>query len=147
MIETQIDQDLKSAMLARDAEKVSTLRGIKSVFLYAKVANGTRDSELADEEAIKLLQKEAKKREESAGLYAGGGEQARADQELKEKAIIDAYLPAKLSEEDLSKIVDEVISGKTDANLGMVIGEVKSRAAGSADGADIARLVKAKLGQ
>lgn len=147
MIEAQIEQDLKSAMLARDTEKVDTLRGVKSTFLYAKVAAGTRDQELSDEEAIKLLQKEAKKREESAELYAKGGEQERADKELSEKKIIDGYLPAKLSEEELQKIVDEVMNKNPDGNMGQIIGEVKAKTAGSADGGDIARLVKAKLEQ
>src|SRR5579872_6866879 len=99
MIEAQIEQDLKAAMLARDTDTVSTLRGLKSVFLYAKVESGLRDQDLDDSEAIRLLQKEAKKRQESAELYAQGGAQERADQELKEKGVIESYLPAKLSED------------------------------------------------
>ena len=92
MIEAQIEQDLKVAMLARETSKVSTLRGLKSTFLYAKVAAGTRDRELSDDEAIRLLQKEAKKREESAELYARGGEKGRAEQELSErKSLINIY--------------------------------------------------------
>jgi hypothetical protein len=145
MIESQIEQDLKSAMLARDSEKVSTLRGIKSVFLYAKVANGTKDKELSDEEAISLLQKEAKKRQESVDLYIQGGEQGRADKELSEKRLIEQYLPAKLSEEELNKVVEEFMSANPDANLGQIISAVKTKTAGSAEGGDIARVVKGKL--
>src|SRR5665213_136087 len=145
MIEAQIEQDIKTAMLARDTEKTSTLRGIKSVFLYAKVAAGTRDKELPDDEAIKLLQKEAKKRGESAQLYKQGGNSERADKEMAEKAIIDAYLPSKISEEELGSIVDEIIAANKDANMGQIISEVKNKTAGSADGGDIARLVKGKL--
>lgn len=145
MIEAQIEQDLKSAMLARDADKTTTLRGIKSVFLYAKVASGKRDSELPDEEAIKLLQKEAKKREESANLYKQGGNQERADKELAEKTLIDSYLPAKISEAEIESIVDAVIAENKDANMGQIISEVKAKTAGSADGGDIARIVKGKL--
>lgn len=145
MIEAQIEKDLKSAMLARETDKVSTLRGLKSVFLYAKVADGTRDKELSDDQATRLLQKEAKQREESAALYSQGGADSRAEQELKEKALIETYLPAKLSEEELSNIVEEVMSGNPDANMGQIIGEVKTKAAGSAEGSDIARIVKAKL--
>lgn len=147
MIEAQIEQDLKSAMLARDTEKVSTLRGLKSTFLYAKVAAGTRDSELSDEEAIRLLQKEAKKRDESVELYLKGGEKQRAEQELKEKEIIDSYLPTKLNEQELEKIVTEVMSASSEANMGQIIAEVKNKTTGRADGADIARIVKVKLGQ
>jgi hypothetical protein len=146
MIEAQIEQDLKVAMLAREASKVSTLRGLKSTFLYAKVAAGTRDRELTDDEAIRLLQKEAKKREESAELFARGGEKRRAEQELSEKKIIEQYLPAKLSEDKLVEAVNSVISANPDFNMGQIIAEVKNKTAGTADGADIARIVKEKLG-
>ncbi len=146
MIEAQIEQDLKVAMLARETSKVSTLRGLKSTFLYAKVAAGTRDRELSDDEAIRLLQKEAKKREESAELYARGGEKGRAEQELSEKKIIDQYLPAKLSKDKLVEAVNSVISANPDFNMGQIIAEVKNKTAGTADGADIARIVKEKLG-
>ncbi len=145
MIEAQIEQDLKSAMLARDTDKVSTLRGIKSVFLYAKVASGTKDQPLSDEDAISLLQKEAKKRQESADLYAGGGETERSNQELKEKKYIEEYLPEKLSNEELESIIQEVMTASPEGNMGQIIGEVKSRTAGKADGSDIARIVKGKL--
>lgn len=145
MIESRIEQDLKSAMLARDSDKVRTLRGIKSVFLYAKVDAGTRDKELSDDEAIRLLQKEAKKREESAALYSQGGENDRANQEIQEKQIIEAYLPAKISEEELTSIIEKAIRDNKEANMGQIIGQVKSQTVGSADGADIARIVKAKL--
>ena len=133
-------------MLARDTTKVSTFRGLKSTFLYAKVAAGTRDKELTDDKAIRLLQKEAKKREESADLYAKGGENGRAEQELSEKKIIEQYLPAKLSEEKLVEAVDSVISANPGFNMGQTIAEVKNKTAGTADGADIARIVKEKLG-
>jgi hypothetical protein len=145
MIEAQIERDLKVAMLARDTSKVSALRGLKSTFLYAKVAAGTRDRELADDEAIRLLQKEAKKRDESADLYAKGGENSRAEQELSEKKIIEQYLPTKLSEDKLVEVIDSVISTNPDFNMGQIIGEVKNKTAGTADGADIARIVKEKL--
>lgn len=145
MIESRIEQDLKSAMLARDTVKVSTLRGIKSVFLYAKVDAGTRDKELDDEVAIKLLQKEAKKREESAALYSQGGEADRANQEIQEKQIIDTYLPTKINEAELTLIVDKVINDSPEANIGQIIGQIKSQTVGSADGSDIARIVKARL--
>lgn len=147
MIEEQIDRDLKTAMLARDTDKISTLRGLKSTFLYAKVAAGTRDSALSDEEAIKIMQKEAKKRQESADLYASGGEQGRSEQELKEKAIIENYLPAQLSDQEIEEIVDQVMSSNSETNMGNIISLVKSKTSGSADGSSIARIVRSKLGQ
>ena len=146
MIESQIEQDLKTAMLARDTQKTSTLRGLKSAFLYEKVAAGTRGDELTDEDATKILQREAKKRQESADLYKQGGNNSRADQELAEKAIIEEYLPSKLSEDELTKIVEQAIEASDQpANMGQIIGAVKLKTAGAADGSDIARIVKSRL--
>ncbi|HEY4964729.1 MAG TPA: GatB/YqeY domain-containing protein [Candidatus Saccharimonadales bacterium] len=145
MIEQQIEQDIKTAMLARDTLRLETLRGLKSVFLYAKVASGERGKPLSDEQAMAFISKEAKKRQESADLYLSGGDKDRADKELSEKAILEAYLPEKLTSEELAKIVDEVIAASEDNNLGAIIGQVKSRTSGAADGAEIAKLVKEKL--
>lgn len=149
MLETKIEQDIKTALLAGDAERVSVLRGLKSVLLNEKVATGKRDSGLSDEEVLPILSKEAKKRQESADLYKQGGDQTRADKELSEKAIIEEYLPAQLTEDEIAKIVDAVIKdtgAEGQQAMGKVIGAVRSKTAGQADGALIAKLVKEKLG-
>ena len=146
MIETQLEQDIKTALLAGDKGRVLTLRTLKSVLLSAKVAGGTRDTILPDAVVIALLSKEAKKRQESAGLYVQGGNKHRADAEMAEKAIIETYLPAQLTEAAIVAIIDEVIAGiGKGAALGPVIGQVKARTNGTADGALIAKLVKEKL--
>jgi uncharacterized protein len=148
MLEEKLEQDIKSALLARDARRVSTLKQVKSVLLNAKVASGKRASGLSDEEVLPILAKEAKKRQESADLYRQGGSQDRADAELAEKSIIEAYLPPKLSEEEIMKLIQSVIA-ETGASgpqsMGPVIGQVKKLAGPGADGAMIARLVKEKL--
>lgn len=147
-LEQRIEQDLKTALLAHDAERVSTLRQLKSVLLNVKVATGKRESGLGDDEVIDLLSKEAKKRQESADLYTQGGAQAKADAELAEKTIIETYLPAQLSETELATIVDIAISDAKASGqvaLGPIIGQVKKQTAGTADGALIARLVKERL--
>lgn len=148
MLEEKLEQDIKSALLSGDAQRVSTLRQVKSVLLNLKVATGKRDSGLSDEEVLPVLAKEAKKRQESADLYRQGGNQERAAAELAEKIIIEAYLPAQLGEEEVIKLVESVIA-ETGASgpqaMGPVIGQVKNLAGPSADGATIARLVKEKL--
>ena len=147
-LEQQLEQDIKTAMLGGDSLRVSTLRGLKSTLLYLKVATGKRESGLSDEEVLPLFAKEAKKRQESADLYVQGGDQNRADKELAEKAIIEAYLPKQLAESDVAAIVDQVIAetGAQDSSkLGQVIGAVRAKTAGTADGALIAKLVKEKL--
>jgi uncharacterized protein YqeY len=148
VIKQKLQDDVKTAMLAGDSLRLETLRGLKSVILYAEVAAGKREEGLSDDEILALFSKEAKKRQESAELYVQGGAQEKADKELAEKAIIEAYLPAQLSEAELAAIIDEVLNEVKPAGLqqmGQVIGQVKSKVGNTADGSLIAKLVKEKL--
>ncbi|HPR09719.1 GatB/YqeY domain-containing protein [Candidatus Saccharibacteria bacterium] len=147
-LKQRLQDEVKKAMLAKDAARLECLRGLKSVILYAEVAAGKRDNGLEDAEVESLLAKEAKKRQESADLYVQGGSQERADKELAEKAMIEEFLPKQLSEAEISAVVDEIISQVKPngaQQMGQVIGQVKSRLGNTADGALIARLVKEKL--
>jgi uncharacterized protein YqeY len=145
----QLDDDVKAALLAGDSLRVDTLRGLKSVILYADVAAKKRDTGgIADDEILGLFAKEAKKRQESADLYVQGGSQERADKELAEKAIIEQYLPAQLSEAEITAIIDAVIAEQNAAgpqSMGKVIGAVKAKAGNTADGSVIAKIVKERL--
>lgn len=148
MLKQQLDQDLKAALLAGEKERATVLRGLKSAILYEEVAKGARDEGLKDHEIILLLTKEAKKRQDTADIYLKGGEPDRADKELAEKAIIEAYLPKQLSDEELITIIDQVIrelGAAGAAAMGQVIGAVKQKAAGRADGGRIANLVRERL--
>jgi len=147
-IEEQLEQDIKQALLSGDKTKATTLRGLKAAVLNIKVAEGKRDAGLDDDTVIAIFAKEAKKRQESADLYVQGGNQPKADAELVEKALIETYLPAQLSEDEIAKLVDEAISqtgASGPAGMGQVIGNVKAKAGASADGAVIARIAKEKL--
>ena len=147
-VEARLEADIKTAMLAGEKFKVTTLRGLKSTLLNAKVATGKRDSGLSDEEVLPLLAKQSKQRQESADMYVQGGNQAKADDELAEKAIIDAYLPAQLSEAEVSAIITEVIAATGAVGpqaMGQVIGATKARVGTAAEGSLIARLVKEQL--
>jgi uncharacterized protein YqeY len=148
MLEQQLEQDIKAALLGGDKVKATTLRGLKATLLNVKVAQGKRDSGLSDDEVIATFAKQAKQRQESADLYVQGGNQEKADAELAEKAIIEAYLPAQLSEDEISKLIDEVIAeigASGPQAMGQVIGQVKTKTGASADGSVIARLAKEKL--
>lgn len=148
MLKQRLEQDLKQALLSGDKERALVLRSLKSAILYAEVSKGVRDTGLPDDEIIALLSKEVKKRQESADLYIKGGAQDRADKELAEKKIIEAYLPQQLSDEALLTIIDEAITeiGAQDmSDMGQVIGAIKRKTGASADGARIARMVKEKL--
>lgn len=146
-LKDQIDQDLKAAMLSGNKTLAETLRGIKSEVLNAEIAGVKRDVGLSDEEMVSLLTKEAKKRQESADLFKQGGNEEKYRAELVEKEVIAKYLPEQMSEAELSKIVDQVISqvGTDQSKMGQIIGQVKQKAGASADGGTIAKIVKEKL--
>jgi uncharacterized protein YqeY len=147
-MQDEIERDIKTALLAGDKVKAETLRNIKSALLNEAISQGARDTGLSDEQVQKILARESKKRQEAADLYKQGGADDRASAELAEKTIIDAYLPEQMGEGQVAKIVDEEIAEAGQVSLqdmGRIIGAVKSRTAGSADGALIARIVKEKL--
>lgn len=147
-IKEQIENDIKQAMLAGDKTLTTTLRTVKSAALNLEVANGSREQGLSDAEFIDLLTKEAKRRQESADMYTQGGSPERAEAELAEKAVIEKYLPTQLSDEELNSLVNDVIKelGVSGPQaMGQVIGEVKKRSAGQADGGRIAHLTKEQL--
>lgn len=150
MLKQQIEQDLKQALLSGDKDRATTLRGLKSVILYAEVAKGSREEGLSDEEIITLFTKEVKKRQESADFFVKGGADDRAAKELAEKKIIEGYLPDQLSDDELGAIIDAAIN-ETDAQdmsaMGKVIGLVKQKAGAAADGSRIAQNVKERLAQ
>lgn len=147
-MQEQIDKDLKEALLAGDKAKAETLRNLKSALLNEAIATGARQTGLSDESIQKILARESKKRQEAADLYKQGGADERASQELAEKTIIDAYLPEQMSQDEIAQIVSEEIvkvDGASMQNMGQIIGAVRGRTGGLADGALIARLVKEKL--
>lgn len=144
-IKEQLDQDIKQAMLAGKKDLVTTLRGLKSAILYVEVAESKRDSGLPEDQVIGLLQKEARKRQESADLYRQGKNEEKAAHEETEKSIIEGYLPAQMSEEEVKALVAAeaaMLGDITPQQLGQLIGAVKQASKGTADGAMIARFAK-----
>jgi uncharacterized protein len=147
-LKQKLSDDIKAAMLSKDALRLETLRGLKSVILYEEVAKGKRDVGLEDDAILQLLAKESKKRVESAELYIRGGAEARAQKELAEKEIIDSYLPEQLTDSALQEIVDRVfteLQPEGMQQMGIAISRVKAEVGNTADGAKIAKFVKEKL--
>lgn len=149
MLKQTLDQDIKAAMLSGDKRTANALRNLKSAILSAEIATGKRDEGLPDQEVISLLQKEQKKRVEAAELYDKGGNTEQAEEERFEEALIQKYLPKQLSEDEINELIDQVITELgTEFNqqaMGRVIAGVKDKSGGAADGATVARLVKARL--
>lgn len=141
----QIHSDLKNAQLARDEVKVSTLRLLLSEIKNAEIAKG---SEINEQDIISITQREVKKRKEAALGFRSGGREDSAQKEEAEQKMLEAYLPAQLTNEELTKIVEQTISevgAKSMADMGKVIGGVMSKVKGQADGGKVSALVKEKL--
>ena len=150
-LKDRIKSDITEAMKAREEAKLSTLRMVLSALQNAEVA-GDEAIVLTDDQAIAILRSEAKKRAESAQIYADAGRTDAATKERAEQAIIEAYLPAAMSDEDVAKIVAEEVANAAAAGatggkaMGAVVKAVRERVGASADGGKIAALVKSALG-
>lgn len=143
----QINNDLKEAMKARDKERLEALRGIKKVMLEAKTAAGA-SAELSDEEALKIIAKLAKQGSDSAAIFKEQGRMDLYEQEMSQVAIFESYLPAKLSDEQLTVAVKSIIEETGAASMkdmGKVMGIATKKLAGKADGKDISLKVKELL--
>jgi uncharacterized protein YqeY len=147
----RIKADITEAMRAREEAKLSTLRMVLSAIQNAEVA-GDEAIVLTDDQVIKVLQSEAKKRAESAQIYADAGRTEAAAKERAELVVIEAYLPAAMSDDEVAAIVADEIAkaaaaGQTGGKaMGVVVKAVRDRVGSGADGGKIAALVKSALG-
>ena len=138
----RLQQELKSAMLARDAARLSTLRLLKSAIGYAQIER--QNENLPDAELVGIVQKEVKKRRDAVEQYRTGGRPELADKELQEIQVLETFLPQPLAPHDLEQLVRTVIQelGATSKKeMGSVIKAVQAKAAGRADGKSISSLV------
>jgi uncharacterized protein YqeY len=145
----QVSEDIKKAMLAKDKVALDALRGIKKEFLEAKTAKGS-DGELHDDKALQILQKMVKQRKESAQMYIDANRPELAEDELAQCKIIERYLPAMLSEEELTAALKEIIAqvGATSPqDMGKVMGVATKQLAGKAEGKAINLKVRELLAQ
>lgn len=135
-ISQQLTEDMKTAMKAKDTVALSVIRGLKSAIKYAAIEKHGADGELEDTEAIAVIRKELKKRQDSVSSYEAGGRPDLAETEKAEIAVLEKYLPAAMSADEMEKLVNAVIlelgatSKKDMGNVMKVLGE---RAAGRAD--------------
>jgi len=145
----QISEDIKKAMLAKDKVALDALRGIKKEFLEAKTAKGG-DGELHDDKALQILQKMVKQRKESAQMYIDAKRPELAEDELAQCKIIERYLPAMLSEEELTAALKEIIAqvgAASPQDMGKVMGVATKQLAGKAEGKAINLKVRELLAQ
>ena len=143
----QISDDIKTAMKAREKDKLQALRNIKKVLIEAKTSKGA-GAELSDEEVLKVISKLAKQGSDSAAIYKQQGRDDLYEQEILQVKVFEEYLPAKLSDEELTKIVKEIIDetgASTMKDMGKVMGIASQKLAGKADGKDISVKVRSLL--
>lgn len=149
-VKARLQSDLTAAMKARDEVTLSTVRMVRAAIMNAEVA-GARAVELTDDEVLAVVRSEAKKRAESAEVYAQNGRPEAAAKERAELAVIERYLPAAMGDDELSAIVDDEIATAAAAGadgpraMGAVIKAVRERTGSAADGGRIAALVKQRL--
>lgn len=144
---TTIDQDIKQAMLAKQADRLRALRAVKSALLLALTEKGA-SAALTGEAEIKVLQKLVKQRKESADIYQAQNRPDLYQIEADEQEVIEAYLPKQLSREDIEAIIKQLIAtlGVTSVKeMGKVIGAANKELAGKADGKTISEVVKQLL--
>ena len=143
----KVNEDIKTAMLAREKEKLEALRSIKAAFLIAKTEKGAPETLSADTE-LKIIQKLVKQRKESAEIYISQNRKDLSDKELFEAAVIEQYLPRQMDISELTiilKSIIEKVGAKSPADMGKVMGVASKELAGKADGKLIAETVKSLL--
>ncbi len=146
----KIDQDLKDAMRAKDADRLSSLRMLKSSLKYAVIEKGGGAEEgLSDADIVSVVRKRIKQCQDAVEGFVKGGRPEQADKEKVEMTLLESYLPAGLSSEELSALVREAIAetGATGkAQMGAVMKAVMVKAAGRVDGKAVNQEVQKQLG-
>jgi uncharacterized protein YqeY len=146
MLRDQLKTDLTASMKARDAVRTGTLRMLQTAVKNAEVE---KRGELTDDEVIAVIGKEAKRRKESIIAFGDAGRAELVEKESAELAVLDAYLPEALSEDEIARLVDESIAeanATEPKHMGAVMKVLMPKLAGRADGAAVSGLVKSKLG-
>ena len=146
-LENIINQDIKDAMRAKEKEKLETLRAIKAALLIEKTQKSAKE-EISEDAEMKILQKLVKQRKDSAQIYKDQNRDDLAKKELFEAGIIEKYLPEQMNDEELTKIIKDIIAktgAQSMADMGKVMGAASKELAGKADGKAIADKVKSLL--
>lgn len=147
-LQQRVDSDLKEAMRAKETTKLGVLRMLKSALKYAVIEKSGAEAELSDTEAIQVIRKQAKQRQDSIESFEKGGREELADKEKEELAILRTYLPQAMSSEELARVVRETISelGATSkAQMGAVMKALQEKAGGRVDGKALSAEVQKQL--
>lgn len=144
----KISSDLIVAMKAKDKLALEAIRAAKTAFILARTEKGV-DNILSPDEEIKIIQKLVKQRRESATIYNEQNRPELAEKETSEADVLEKYLPAKMTEEEMVKVIKDIIArvgAKAPSDMGKVMGVATKELAGKADGKEISAKVKQILG-
>jgi uncharacterized protein YqeY len=146
MLTDKIDSEMKVAMRAKDAARLSTLRMLKSAVEYYKIEK--KQEKLTDADVVAVIRKQIKQRQDSIDGFEKGGRTDLVDKEKAELVVLKSYLPDELSQEQIEEIVKAVIAevgASTKADMGKVMKAVQAKAAGRADNRLVGQIVSAQL--
>jgi uncharacterized protein YqeY len=147
-ISAQLSEDLKTAMKAKDTLTLTTLRALKSAMKNAAIEKGGADAELDENETVNIIRKQLKQRVDSITQFESAGRDELAQKEKDEMVVLEKYLPAGLSPEEIAKIVEGAIAetaASTRADMGKVMKIVQEQVAGRADGKTLSQEVMKHL--
>lgn len=146
-LSTEVMTALKAAMKAKDQNALASLRAVKSAILLAQTETGSKE-EITEDQELKILQKLVKQRKDSAAIYTEQGREDLAEPELAQAEVIAQFLPAQMSEAEVTAVIEEIIAttgAQGMKDMGKVMGQASGKLAGKADGKTISNIVKAKL--
>ncbi len=148
MNKQKLQEELKQSMLARDELRTSVLRMLLSAINYYEIKKGGAGYEASEEDVLAVSQNQAKQRRDSIEQFKSAGRQELVDKEQKELEILEVYLPAQMSEEEVRKLVEETVKAAgatTPADIGKVMGVLMPKIKGKADGGLVSKIVKESL--
>jgi hypothetical protein len=148
-LQDKIDHDLREAMRAKEAERLSVLRMMKSALMNAAIEKHGAGGKLDDSDVIAVIRKQVKQRQDSIAGFERGGRMELAEKEKREIQVVSLYLPPPLSEAEVTQLVDEAIAAAqatSKAQLGQVMKIATEKAAGRVDGKTLSQAVQRALG-
>ena len=149
MLLEKISSSLKEAMINKDSFKTSVLRMVIAAVRNKEIEKKGKGQDMTEDDVVDVLRKEIKKRKDASEMYQSGGRMESANEEEKELQFIESFLPAQMSDDEIKKIVSEILEGfvnPTQKDFGAIVKAVKEKTGNNADGGVIAQIVKKKLG-
>ncbi len=150
MLLEKISSSLKEAMINKDSFKTSVLRMVIAAVRNKEIEKKGKGQDMTEDDVIDVLRKEIKKRKDASEMYQSGGRMESANEEEKELQFIESFLPAQMSDDEIKKIVSEILEGfvnPTQKDFGAIIKKTMEKIGGKADGSSVSAIIKDSLGK